>query len=233
MNNNLINKRDLAARLDLANHHADARPEDIKEVCRKTREFGFNSAFVNACYIRLAREELGDKGKVGTVISFPLGQDTPETKVVAAIDCAKKGADELDVSMNVGWFLAGRKDAVLEEMERVVQAAKGIRKLVVVKFIIETGFLSEDQIKRASELVVESGADFVKTNSGMGPGGAKVSDVALIRKTIGRKAKIKAAGGIDKLAEALDLIEAGADRMGTSKAVGIVEELGEVESEGS
>ena len=222
-----MDKKTLASYLDLANHHADPKPEDIREVCRKGKEFGFNSAFVNGCYIELAKNELGETAKVGTLISFPLGQDTPESKVMAAIDCAKKGADELDVSLNVGWFLAGREAEVLEEMERVVQAAKGIRKLVLVKFIIEAGFLSEDQIKRASELVVESEADFVKTDSGMGPGGAKPEVVKLIRSVVGGKVKIKAAGGIDKLAEALELIEAGADRMGTSKAVEILAQLSE------
>lgn len=221
-----MNRKTLASFFDLANHHADAKPEDVKSICRKVIEFGFNGAFVNACYVELAKDELKEKAGVGTVISFPLGQDSTEAKVMAAIDGAKKGADELDVSMNVGWFLAGRGDEVLGEMKRVVEAAKGIRKLIVVKFIIETGFLSDEQIKRASLSVAESGADFVKTNSGMGPRGVRPEDVRLIRAAVGDKVKIKAAGGIDKLQEALDLIEAGVDRMGTSKAVEIIREIG-------
>lgn len=215
----------LAKYLDLANHHQEATPEDIKELCQKVKEYGFHSAFVNPCYISLAREFLGEKGIVGTVISFPLGQDTKNTKIIASIDAVKKGADELDISMNVGLFKAGKYDLVLEEMQSIVEAVKNIKKITIVKFIIETGQLSDEEIKKASQLVLESGADFVKTTSGLGPRGASLKDVELIKEAIGAKIKIKVAGGIDTLKEATDFIQAGVDRIGTSKAIEIIKEL--------
>ena len=215
----------LAKYLDLANHHQEATPEDIKELCQKVKEYGFHSAFVNPCYISLAREFLGEKGIVGTVISFPLGQDTKNTKIIASIDAVKKGADELDISMNVGLFKAGKYDLVLEEMQSIVEAVKNIKKITIVKFIIETGQLSDEEIKKASQLVLESGADFVKTTSGLGPRGASLKDVELIKEAIGDKIKIKVAGGIDTLKEATDFIQAGVDRIGTSKAIEIIKEL--------
>ena len=214
----------LAKYLDLANHHQDTTPEAIGKLCEEVKKYGFNSAFVNPCYLSLARELLGNEGKVGTVISFPLGQDTQNTKILAAIDAVKKGADELDICMNVGLFKGGESEKALEEMKAVVQAVKDMKATAIVKFIIETGFLTDEEIKKASQLVLESGADFVKTNSGMGPRGASLEDVKLIKEAIGDKIKIKVAGGIDTLKEATDFIQAGVDRIGTSKAVEIIEE---------
>jgi len=220
-----MDKKILAKYLDFANHHPDATPEQIKKLCQNVVKFGFHSAFVNPCYISLAKEYLEDKFPVGTVISFPLGQDTRDGKVLLAIETTRKGADELDVMMNVGLFKAGKYKEVLEEMKAVNLAAKEIRRNVIVKFIIETGFLTAGEIKKASELVLKSGADFVKTCSGWGPRGAKLEDVRLIREAVGDKIKIKVAGGIDTYQEAVDFINAGADRIGTSRAVEIIKEL--------
>ena len=220
-----MDKKILAKYLDFANHHPDVTPEQIKNLCQNVIKFGFHSAFVNPCYISLAKEFLGDKFPVGTVISFPLGQDTRDGKVLLAIETTRKGADELDVMMNVGLFKAGKYKEVLEEMRAVNLAAKETRRNVIVKFIIETGFLTDEEIKKASELVLKSGADFVKTCSGWGPRGAKLEDVKLIREAIGDKIKIKVAGGIDTYQEAVDFIDAGAARIGTSKAIEIVKEL--------
>jgi deoxyribose-phosphate aldolase len=229
---NQMDVNNLAQYLDLANHHPEATPEDIKEVCEKVKKYGFHTAFVNGCYVPLAREILGEEGKVGTVISFPLGQDSQDAKVVAAIDAAKNGADELDVSMNVGLFKAGEKELVRKEMEAIVLAAKGIKKTVIVKFIIETGLLSDEEIKEASLLVLSSGADFVKTNSGLGPRGASLEDIRLIKEVVGGQIKIKAAGGIDTQKEAMAFIEAGVNRIGTSHAVEIIEDINNGEKHG-
>lgn len=220
-----MKKEDLIKYLDFANHHPDATPKDIQELCQKVKQFHFHSAFVNPCYVPLAREFLGGDGIVGTVISFPIGQDTREGKLLASIDAVKKGADELDISMNVGLFKAGKEEEVLEEMRTVIEAIKNIRKNVLIKFIIETGFLTDEEIKKAAELVLESGADFVKTSSGLGPRGASLKDVELIREAIGEKIKIKVAGGVDTYQEAIDFIKAGVDRIGTSKAVEIIKDL--------
>lgn len=217
-----MKREDLVKYLDFANHHQDATPEDIKELCQKVKKYGFHSAFVNPCYIPLARELMAD-GIVGTALAFPLGQDSQEIKVLAAIDAAKKGADELDVAMNVGLFKAGKEDQVLAEMEAVISGAKNIKGSVVVKFIIETGYLTSKEIKKASQLVLQSGADFVKANSGLGPRGSSLKDVELIREAVGDKIKIKVAGDIDTYHEAISFINKGADRIGTSKAVEIIE----------
>ncbi|MBI2267857.1 MAG: deoxyribose-phosphate aldolase [Candidatus Blackburnbacteria bacterium] len=214
----------LSKYLDLANHHADATPQDIRELCQKVKKYGFNSAFVNPSYITLARDVLGSSGAVGTVIAFPLGQETKDIKIVSAISYIKLGADELDVSINVGLFKTGEHESVLEEMKAIVTVSKETKKPTIVKFIIETGFLTDDEIKKASELVLESGADFVKTCSGMGPRGATLKDVELVKSAVGGKIKIKVAGGITNYKQALEFINAGADRIGTSHAVEIVEQ---------
>jgi len=162
---------------------------------------------------------------VGTVISFPLGQEMKDIKVLSAIEAVNQGANELDISMNVGLFKEGKTDLVLAEMETIVKVVKTLKKSTLVKFIIETGLLTEEEIKKASQLVLKSGADFVKTCSGMGPRGASLKDVELIKSMVGGRIKIKVAGGIDTYQEAIDFINAGVDRIGTSKAIEILEGL--------
>lgn len=217
-----MDAKTLAGYLDLANHHPETTPQEVKDLCQKVKKYGFHSAFVNSCYVVLAKTELEGIGKVGTVISFPLGQDSRDVKVVAAMEAAKNGADELDVSMNVGLFKAGEKETVLGEMKAIIEAARAINKKIIVKFIIETGLLTSEEIKTASLLVLESGADFVKTCSGLGPRGASLEDIKIIKEAVGDKIKIKAAGGIDTLEEAESFITAGVSRIGTSHAVEIV-----------
>jgi len=216
-----MKKKELAQYLDLANHHPDTTPQEIKKLCQKVKKYGFHAAFVNPCYVSLARELMTD-GIVGTVIGFPLGQETQNIKVLAAIEAAKRGADELDVCLNIGLFKAGKEDQVLAEMEAVITAAKNIKGNVLIKFIIETSLLTDEEIKAASQLVLKSGADFVKTNSGFGSRGASLKDVEIIRKEVGGKIKIKVAGGIQTYSQALAFIAKGANRIGTSKAVEII-----------
>lgn len=216
-----MKKRELAKYLDLANHHPDATSEDIKTLCQKVKKHKFHSAFVNPYYVPLARELMAG-GIVGTVIGFPLGQDTQNIKVLAAIEAAKKGADELDVCMNVGLFKGDNEKQVLAEMEAIITAAKNVKGNVLVKFIIETSLLTDEEIKKASQLVLQSGADFVKTNSGWGSRGASLKDVELIKEAVGDEIKIKVAGGIHTYEKAMAFIEKGANRIGTSKAVEIV-----------
>lgn len=221
----------IAPHLDLANHHADATPEEIRRMCGNVVKYGFNAAFVNPCYIALARKELGDlpagkagRAKVGTAISFPLGQDTLEMKIFAAREAIRLGADELDVGANNGLLLAeGGFGQYREELRTIVEAARASKPDIIVKFIIETGFLEEVLIKRAAEAILASGADFVKICSGMGPRGASLEDVKLVREAIGNASiKIKVAGGIDTIEEVRAFLSAGAQRIGTSKAVEIM-----------
>ena len=220
-----MDQRTLASYLDLANHHPETSEKEVRDLCQAVKKYGFHSAFVNPCWVKLARQLFGPKAMVGTVISFPLGQETKDIKVLSAIEAINQGANELDVSMNVGLFKEGKDDQVLAEMEAIVNAAKQLKKSVLVKFIIETGLLTNEEIKKASELVLKSGADFVKTCSGMGPRGASLEDIKIIKSVVGGKIKIKAAGGIDTYQEAIDFIKAGVDRIGTSKAVEILEGL--------
>lgn len=213
--------KSLAPFLDLANHHPNATFADIEDICNKVKTHGFNAAFVNPYFVPFAKQKMGT-GKVGTVVSFPLGQETLDLKIASARSSALAGADELDVSLNVGQIKSADWDGLLNEMNQIVNAVKNIDRQKIVKFILETGYLTDDEIRKTSILVMRSGADFVKTNSGMGPRGATVSDVELIKLATEGKIKIKAAGGVDTYEEAIALINAGAARIGTSKAVEIV-----------
>ena len=210
---------DIASSLDCANHHANATPADIKKLCEDVITYGFNAAFVNPVYIALSKATLLGRARVGTAFSFPLGQDTVEMKIFEAVESIKLGADELDIVPNNG--LVGTPE-YLQEMKTIVEAARAVRGDIVIKFILETGYLDDEHIKLAALAIVESGADFVKICSGIGPRGASIADVTLVRSTIGHRAKIKVAGGIDTRAEAQEFLAAGVDRIGTSKAVAIV-----------
>jgi len=221
----------LASFLDLANHRPDSGKKDVEKLCFNVLKYGFHSAFVNPCWVHFAKTYLRHlhktptpTPKVGTVVSFPLGQDTTEMKIYAVRQAIKKGADELDISTNVGLIKSDKEKTYLKELKRIVQAAKKIRAETVVKFIIETGLLTEQEIKETSILVLKSGADFIKTCSGLGPRGARVADVTLIKEAVFDKIPIKVAGGIQTKTQAEKFIKAGASRIGTSKAVSIVTE---------
>ncbi len=210
---------DLAKYLDLANHHANATEADITDVCEKVKKYGFNAAFVNPFFIQFAKN-LGVK--VGTVISFPLGQETLSVKTGCAESYASLGANELDVSLNVGYLKSGKWTESLVEMKAIVASARMVNPKIIIKFIPETGYLTEDEIKKMAETMLDSGADFFKTCSGMGPRGATIEDVKIVRQIIDKRLKIKVAGGIENYDQAKAFIEAGADRIGTSHAVEIV-----------
>lgn len=218
----MLNNQKVAYFLDFANHHPESTKADIEKLCAGVLKYGFHSAFVNPCWVRLAKILVNKKAAVGTVVSFPLGQDNTEAKIVACRELVKKGVDELDISTNVGWLKEGKTELYLKEMKRLVQQIKKRRSTVVVKFIIETGLLTNDEIKKASLLVFKSGADFVKICSGMGPRGARLSDVKIIKQVVGDKIKIKVAGGIHHLKQVKEFLAAGANRIGTSKAIEIV-----------
>jgi deoxyribose-phosphate aldolase len=238
----------LAQYLDFANHRADATPADIEKLCKNVLEYGFHAAFVNAAYITLAKKLLGGKARVGTVVSFPLGQDTIASKVAAVNEAVTLGADELDVVPNIGIFLAGDINAFTDEMKTIVDGARMARlpapasppakpgeaardrrdggqvgRAVIVKFILDPGYMNtSEQMKQAALAIQQSGADFVKIGSGMGPRGPSVEDVATVRAAVGPAMNIKVAGGIDTYQEAKAFIDAGASRIGTSHAVEIV-----------
>lgn len=209
--------------LDFANHHAAATPADIEKLTRAVVEHGFHAAFVNACYVSLAKKLLGGKAPVGTAISFPLGGDTLAAKVAAVNEAVQLGADELDVVPNIGTFLTGDTNGFVNEMKTIVDGARMVGTPIIVKFILDPGYCTTaEQMKLAAQAIQQSGADFVKIGSGMGPREPSVEDVKIVREAVGADMKIKVAGGIDTYEEAKAFIDAGVARIGTSHAVEIV-----------
>lgn len=215
--------KNIAHVLDFANHRSNATHKDIENLCDAVIQYQFNAAFVNPCYIAYAKEYLQAKGKVGTVISFPLGQEIFAIKIASVKEAAHTGADEIDVSLNVGSIKEAKWDHLLHTMTEIILTARTINQNIIVKFIPETGYLTNHEIQKTAEIMVKAGADFFKTCSGMGPRGATVEDVKLVRAVVGSAIKIKVAGGISTYQQACAFIENGADRIGTSHAPEIVE----------
>lgn len=203
---------------------ADATQESIKELCRQAKEYDFMSVCINSSNIELAKEELkGTDVKICTVIGFPLGATTTESKVFETTDAIEKGADEVDMVLNIGALKSKNFDIVLRDISEVAKAAHNKGK--ILKVILETCLLEKDEIIKACQLSKEAGADFVKTSTGFSTGGAKEEDVALMRKTVGDLMGVKASGGIGTLEKARLMIENGATRLGVSAGVQIMEEL--------
>lgn len=208
----------IAQFLDFANHHANATPQDIETLTAKVIELGLHSAFVNAAYITLAKSK---NVRVGTVVSFPLGQDTVGAKMTAANEAVQLGADELDVVPNIGTFLGGNTAGFLTEMKEIVDSAHMPGKPVIVKFILDPGYFTKEQLSEAAKFVQQSGADFVKIGSGMGPREPTLEDLTIVKEAVPGM-KLKVAGGITTREVAQKFIDAGASRLGTSHAVEIV-----------
>ena len=203
---------------------ADATQESINELCRQAKEYDFMSVCINSSNIELAKEELkGTDVKICTVIGFPLGATTTESKVFETTDAIEKGADEVDMVLNIGALKSKNFDIVLRDISEVAKAAHNKGK--ILKVILETCLLEKDEIIKACQLSKEAGADFVKTSTGFSTGGAKEEDVALMRKTVGDLMGVKASGGIRTLEKARLMIENGATRLGVSAGVQIMEEL--------
>ena len=200
---------------------ANATRSQVEKLCDEAAEHGFASVCVNSCWVPMCAERLAGTGvNVCTVIGFPLGAMSTAGKAAEAAAAVADGADELDMVINVGWLVAGEDDLVRDDIAAVVAAAKGR----CVKVIIETCLLDDEQKVRACRLSVEAGATFVKTSTGFSTGGATVHDVALMAKTVAGRCKVKASGGVHNAIEAQAMIDAGADRIGTSSGIAIVSE---------
>jgi len=197
-----------------------ARPEQIEQLCAEAVEWGFATVCVNSCHVPLCRRRVEGSGvKICTVIGFPLGAMLREAKAAEAAAAVNLGADELDLVMNIGWFKAGADEMVVSDIHRVLDAAQK-RPL---KVIIETCLLADEEKERATRLVADSDAAFVKTSTGFSTGGATVEDVMLLARVAAGRIGVKASGGIRDYPTALRMIEAGATRIGTSSGVAIVE----------
>lgn len=199
---------------------ADTPKEEVLRIIEEAKKYHFYSVCINPQWVSLAAEELkGEPVSVCTVIGFPLGATTSATKAFETEEAIKNGADEVDMVIAVGRLKAGDYDYVQKDIEAVVNAAKD---RALVKVIIESCLLTNEEIVKASELSKAAGADFVKTSTGFSTGGSTVEAVALMRETVGPEMGVKASGGIHNEAEALAMIEAGASRLGTSASVAII-----------
>lgn len=204
---------DIAKYIDYTLLKATATPADIEKLCSEAKQYGFFSVCVNSGYVPLAAQLLKDTDtKVCTVVGFPLGAMSTQAKLYEASVALSQGAQEIDMVLNVGLFLSGNVAKVLDEIALLKQET-GDR---VLKVIIETCYLNDDQKRLASQVCVDAGADFVKTSTGFGTGGATLADVQLIREVVGDRAKIKASGGIRDKQTALQYISLGVDRIGAS-----------------
>jgi deoxyribose-phosphate aldolase len=196
-----------------------ATPEDIVRLCDEAKHYNFYAVCVNSCYTYLAANELKDsRVKVVTTAGFPLGASSTKAKVSEVKKAIKDGADEIDMVMNIGFLKAGLYKSVREEISAVKKAV-GRRTL---KVIIETSMLSNEEKKIASVISMRAEADYIKTSTGFGPGGAYLLDMQIIKAAIGKNTKIKASGGIKTEAEAMAFIKAGADRIGTSNGIKLI-----------
>lgn len=195
--------------------------EEIQALCVDAMKYGTASVCIPPCYVKQAKEYMRDRMKVCTVIGFPNGNHTTATKVFETEDAVANGADEIDMVINVGMLKAGNDAYVLDEIKAIKRACKGR----LLKVIIETCLLTEEEKIRMCEIVTESGAEYIKTSTGFSTAGATFEDIALFAKHIGPDVKMKAAGGISSLEDAEKFIELGAGRLGTSRIVKIVKEL--------
>ncbi|MCL5959757.1 MAG: deoxyribose-phosphate aldolase [Chloroflexi bacterium] len=207
--------------------HTILRPEatedDVRKVCWEAKEHGFAAVVVQPFWVRLASACVADSGvKVCTVSGFPFGASTSSVKGLEARLAAEDGAHEVDMVLNLGAFKSGQIHATRNDIAHVVKQAHQISSATIVKVIIECNLLTDEEKVRAARLVEEAGAQFVKTNTGYSGGGATVEDVRLLRSAVSPNVKIKASGGIRTYEQTIALVEAGADRIGTSTGVAIV-----------
>jgi len=211
----------LAGMIDYTNLNKDATKIDIKRLCDGAKEHNFRCVCVNPSYVRLCKELLeGSDVNICTVVGFPLGANTSKIKFFEAKDAIESGAEEIDMVMNIGAFKSELYDYVKEDINGVIVASRGH----IIKVIIETAILSHEEKIKACKIVEESGANFIKTSTGFGTSGATVDDISLIKKSVGENMGIKASGGVKDLQTALNMIEAGATRIGTSRGIQIMEE---------
>ena len=195
--------------------------EEIRTLCDDAIRFRTASVCIPPCYVKQAKEYVKDAMRICTVIGFPNGNVTTETKVFETGDAVKNGADEIDMVINIGMLKAGNDAYVLDEIRQIQKACQGR----ILKVIIETCLLTEQEKIKMCDLVTESGADYIKTSTGFSTAGATFEDVKLFAEHVGSGVKIKAAGGISSLEDAGKFIELGAERLGTSRIVAIVKNI--------
>ena len=211
----MLSMKELLSRCDHTLLRQDATWAEIRQVCDEGRQFGCASVCIPPAYVRQAAEYVGNSIKICTVIGFPNGYSTTPVKVFETEDAIRAGADEIDMVINIGWAKDGRWDDLLDEIKAVKASCQGR----ILKVIVEACMLTEEEKVQLCQIVTEAGAEYIKTSTGFGDGGATLEDVALFKAHIGPSVKIKAAGGIRTVEKAEAMIEVGADRIGTSALV--------------
>ena len=212
---------DISKAIDHTLLKPDAGKAGIRKLCNEAVQYGFKAVCVNPSHVVLCKELLkGTDVKIATVVGFPLGANTTETKVFETKDSVLKGADEIDMVINIGALKEGDYKLVEDDIKAVVDACRG---QAIVKVIIETCLLTDYEKRKACELSKSAGAHFVKTSTGFSTGGATVEDVALMKSVVGDNLEVKASGGVRDRETAIKMIEAGATRIGTSSGIKIIE----------
>jgi len=226
-----MTREELAAMIDHTFLKAAGEPDAVRRLCREAKKWRFACAMVNPCEVKLAAKLLNGSGiRVGTVVGFPLGANTSKVKVVEALEAVKDGALDIDLVVNIRRLKAAVSDeaersALGAELETFNRTVKEADIGAVTKLILECCHLTDKEKVLGCRLAKRAGFDFVKTSTGFGPGGATVEDVRLMRKTVGPKMGVKAAGGIRTLTDALAMVDAGATRLGCSAGVEILKEF--------
>ncbi len=214
-----MNIQDILKRCDHTLLRVDASVKEIKQLCDEAIRYGCASVCIPPCHVAGAKEYVGDQMSVCTVIGFPNGYNTVNVKVFEARDAIRNGADEIDMVINIAMVKDGCWDDVLDEIRQVREATRGH----ILKVIIETCLLTEEEKRRLCSIVSASGADYIKTSTGFSAYGATREDVALLRQCCGSHVRVKAAGGIKTIRDAEEFIALGADRLGTSRIVKLIE----------
>lgn len=214
-----MEKRELLSRLDHTLLKQTATWEEIRRICEEGMKYQTASVCIPPCYVKRAKEYVQDKVNICTVIGFPNGNTTTAVKVLETRDAVENGADEIDMVINLGMVKERDYDRVLEEIQAVKQACGG----KVLKVIIETCLLTEDEKLEMCRVVTRSGAEYIKTSTGFSTGSATFADVELMRKHVGEQVKVKAAGGISSVEDAEKFLDLGADRLGTSRLITLLE----------
>jgi deoxyribose-phosphate aldolase len=218
-----MKRNDLARKIDHTLLGPKATSEGVAKLCAEAAELGVASVCIDPSYVAAAHESLAGSGViVCTVIGFPQGMTTPATKAFEAKEAIAHGADELDMVVNGAALRSGDEKAVLEDIRAVVDVARSAPRRITVKVILETASLTDDEKRLGARLAKKAGADYVKTSTGFGPGGATAEDVALLREVVGPKMGIKAAGGIRDYDTAVKMVAAGATRIGASRTIDIL-----------
>ena len=213
--------RDIAKYIDHTNLRPYLTKKDIQKICKEASQYNFASVCINPIHVSSAAKYLKDSfSKVSTVIAFPLGAISTEIKYAEAMDAIQHGAEELDMMINIGYLKEEKNNQLADEITKIVKASED----KCLKVIIETCLLNAEEKIRISKIVKESGADYIKTSTGFSAKGADAKDVKIIRKTVGDSIGIKASGGIKSLSDLNKMLNAGANRIGTSSGISILNE---------